>query len=80
MCDLSVDEAYAIQTRQLNHYKAQLPADKQAGFVEAVDKAQSAKFVRSHREVVRGGEIERLYYLAMGKTEEDHRKFCASLD
>ena len=82
---LTLAEGQAIQDKQVKHYRESLVArygeDAAKKFDELVA-AENAKKPHpvSGWEITRGAGIERLYFLAQGKTEEDHGKYLATMD
>ena len=78
---LTVEDAWAIQNDQVQHYLELLPtALHRAAFLAAVERLNTCRTIESGWDVPRGAEIERLYYRAKGRSDDEYVAFCASLD
>lgn len=78
---LTVEDAWQIQHRQVQHYLELLETDAQrAAFLAAVERLNADRIIETGWDVPRGVEIERLYFHAKGRTNAEHAAFCASLD
>lgn len=80
--NLTVDEGRTIALNQLDHYERMLTTQEQrvtfrASYASLVLRSPEPK---TGYDVPRGVDIERLYFLASGRTEQDHNEYLSSLD
>ena len=80
--EFTVERGREIALEQLDYYEKKLETQDQrvnfrAAYASLVLRLPQPK---TGKDVPRGGTIERLYFLASGRTEQDHRDFLASLD
>lgn len=82
---LSVEAGIEIMQKHVDHYASML---EQTGLTDKVEEFRAAcealvdskRPFRTGYDVPRGYPIEALCWAARGKTEAEHRAFCASMD
>lgn len=78
---MTVQEAFEIQAKQVKHwFDCIKDAEQQKAFLLSVEEANRVAAPANWRQVPRGCALEGLYFLAIGKTKEDHQRHCASMD
>lgn len=75
-----VAEGMAIQARQVEYYQKNMTEEQQTAFLASVNTLNLKRNAQTFDQTARGCEIEKLYFDAIGATEEEYRAYCRSQD